>query len=80
MTDEIVYNNDKDVNDQWYGEVAGQPISGQIVERINRNNLEHVTKIGCKHSRTSRRSAEDIPGAIEVTCEECPIGWFESQA
>lgn len=78
MNEETVYNRDN-VNDEWTSNVAGQPISGEIVERVNKNDLAHVTVPGCTHIRTSRQPSTEFKGMTEVLCERCPIGWYESR-
>lgn len=66
-TEEISYNKDNvelDVPD------------GEVVETIDKNDLKLVTVPGCQHVKTTSKPSEDIPGTIEVSCVDCPIGWF----
>lgn len=79
MNDEIGYNIVNNVNDEWNGELAGQALSGKVVETVDKTTLENVSNPGCKHLRTVKRPADEfMEDVTEITCEDCPLGWFEA--
>lgn len=73
------YNMDnKNANDEWNAEVAGETVTGNIVERINKKDFVTLTKPTCKHTNVTRRPATEFDGNVtEVDCNDCCIGWFE---
>lgn len=65
---EQIQYNEGNVNDDVKEDV--------VVEKINKDDFELITVPDCTHSKVSRRPAEDIPGCTEVSCNNCPLGWF----
>lgn len=80
MPDDIPYNvSNEYANDEWNGEIAGQPISGKIVERISLNEMPYVTVAGCLHSEKVRDPEEETDTYYALTCTSCPMGWLVSK-
>lgn len=78
MTDMGYNTANENANDEWKKSLNGEEISGEVVERIDRSNLVQLTKPECKHKNVTRSVATefDIP-VTEISCNDCPIGWFE---
>lgn len=77
MNDEIEYNIPNEyANDEWTGEVAGQPISGKVVERIAKEDMPYVTVAGCAHINKKRDPTDETDAYYAMTCENCPMGWL----
>ena len=77
MDNDIPYNiNNVNANDEWNGEVAGQPITGKIVERISRNEMPYVTVEGCSHEKKVRDPEDETDTYYALVCTNCPMGWL----
>lgn len=77
MSDKTGYNEPNvDANDEWNGEVAGQPVSGEVVERIEKANMPYITVKGCTHERKQRDPSDETNDYYAVTCMDCPMGWL----
>ena len=77
MSNDLGYNMDNEnANDEWNGEVADQPITGKIVEQISKDAMPYVTVAGCQHTRVDRVQSDEFVGCVEVTCLDCPLGWY----
>lgn len=73
------YNIDNEnAEDEWSAEVAGETVTGEVVERISKDDFVVLTKPGCQHNNVTRKPATEFEAQVtEVSCNECPIGWFE---
>lgn len=72
---DLGYNNKQYVNEPWEGEIAGQHITGEVVERLDKSKFVKLTNSECKHLNTTRDEDEtDVYYAIK--CADCPIGWL----
>lgn len=51
---------------------------GELVERIDMANAVTLTKPDCKHTRLKKtRSNEFEKPMTDISCMDCPLGWFE---
>jgi hypothetical protein len=66
--DELQYNDTQDTNDDDSTQV--------IVEKIKKEDMTAITVEGCSHTQTTRKPSDEFDNCIEVTCNDCPLGWF----
>lgn len=66
--DEIGYNDSQDTNDNDSTQV--------IVEKIKKEDMTAITVEGCTHASTTRQPSDEFENCIEITCNDCPVGWF----
>lgn len=59
-------------------EIGGETVHGEVVERVNIADMPLVTVPGCTHQSQSRKPSDEFPGCEEVTCNDCPLGWYVS--
>jgi hypothetical protein len=79
MNDNLEYNVGNNANDQWEGKLGENPITGTVVETIDKDKLPHVTKPGCEHKTLRRDDTED--DFVSFLCTNCPMGWlFKKQS
>lgn len=77
MIDDMRYTMDNEyANDEWTGEVAGQPISGKVIERISKDSLQNVTVDGCLHATKLKDPTDETEHYYALICATCPMGWL----
>lgn len=75
-TDQIGYNIDNNVNDQWERDMGDETITGNVVERLDKQKFQTVTVAGCKHLRTEKDNTDETDGYYAIKCLDCPIGFL----
>lgn len=77
MDSDFGYNIDNENAKQtWHQNVAGTELVGEVVEKINKADMQHITKPGCTHTRTVRDPSDETDDYYAVMCEDCPLGWL----
>lgn len=45
-------------------------------EIIDMTTKTPINDPNCRHEKTVTIGDGDIPGTVEVTCADCPVGWY----
>ena len=74
--DEIGYNSDNNVNDQWSLNQDGSTLTGEVIEKIDKANLKKLTVDGCTHQNRRRDEDDETDEYYAEVCLDCPIGFL----
>lgn len=75
MSSDSWYNSDNDnENKQW--DVGGQTVEGEVIEKIDTSALKPLNNPRCTHEKKTRRPSKEFDNHDEITCDDCPMGWY----